>query len=328
MSSLSCFFKPPPSDSPPPYQPPSLFKPFDGYSSSAKSLPKDDQAQKLRRRSKKDKIGRNHVCGCGKKYLSYPALYTHIKTKHNGLAPEGTKALTNSKTKRGRPKKHDFREENSYSMVESSNMANITVNQKNEFIDFKSEELKKEELMVLGTVDVSCEGRCNPKDFFYSKGKRNHPFLNVFERIENGENSFSKLTCDIIFSLFLFQLSKIVSLKFFKIFVVFFNHLRECLNQHGYQIIQHQKNINEMINYHVLVKNGNKNLNLFCEVEGPENVPLVSNFFILDYMPKYCRLFDQSLAIGIFLDFVKWMNKNNHCKKKIIFDNVKFDEEI
>lgn len=64
---------------------------------------------KLKRRSKKDKVGRNYVCGCSKRYLSYPALYTHIKTKHNGIQPSGTKDLnTNQKTKRGRPKKVDF----------------------------------------------------------------------------------------------------------------------------------------------------------------------------------------------------------------------------
>lgn len=34
---------------------------------------------------------RNYVCGCGKNYLSYAALYTHAKTKHNGVFPEGTK---------------------------------------------------------------------------------------------------------------------------------------------------------------------------------------------------------------------------------------------
>lgn len=42
------------------------------------------------RRSRKDEQGRDYVCGCGKRYLSYPALYTHIKTKHNGQQPEGT----------------------------------------------------------------------------------------------------------------------------------------------------------------------------------------------------------------------------------------------
>lgn len=30
------------------------------------------------------------MCGCGKAYLSYPALYTHIKNKHNKIAPDGT----------------------------------------------------------------------------------------------------------------------------------------------------------------------------------------------------------------------------------------------
>jgi hypothetical protein len=39
------------------------------------------------RRSRKDEEGRDFLCGCGKRYLSYPALYTHIKTKHEGRQP-------------------------------------------------------------------------------------------------------------------------------------------------------------------------------------------------------------------------------------------------
>lgn len=42
------------------------------------------------RRSKKDNNQRHFKCGCAKTYLSYPALYTHIKNKHNGKPPEGT----------------------------------------------------------------------------------------------------------------------------------------------------------------------------------------------------------------------------------------------
>lgn len=39
--------------------------------------------QKNKRRSKNDQEGRNHKCTlCDKTYLSYPALYTHLKTKH------------------------------------------------------------------------------------------------------------------------------------------------------------------------------------------------------------------------------------------------------
>ena len=42
------------------------------------------------RRSRKDEEGRDFQCGCGKRYLSYPALYTHVKTKHCGVQPSGT----------------------------------------------------------------------------------------------------------------------------------------------------------------------------------------------------------------------------------------------
>jgi hypothetical protein len=61
--------------------------------------------QKHKRRSKNEKEGRIHVCReCGKDYLSYPALYTHMKTKHEGRKPNDADKAATSKT-RGRPKK-------------------------------------------------------------------------------------------------------------------------------------------------------------------------------------------------------------------------------
>jgi hypothetical protein len=57
------------------------------------------------RRSRKDEEGRDYQCGCGKRYLSYPALYTHIKTKHDGRQPEGTlKTGTSQIAKRAKVK--------------------------------------------------------------------------------------------------------------------------------------------------------------------------------------------------------------------------------
>ncbi len=64
------------------------------------------QRQKHKRRSKNDLKGRDYQCGCGKRYLSYPALYTHIKTKHGGQNPKGTNAPQyQSGRGRGRPRK-------------------------------------------------------------------------------------------------------------------------------------------------------------------------------------------------------------------------------
>jgi hypothetical protein len=40
--------------------------------------------KRQQRRKRKDSDNRDFSCECGKKYLSYAAVYTHVKTKHNG----------------------------------------------------------------------------------------------------------------------------------------------------------------------------------------------------------------------------------------------------
>lgn len=37
-----------------------------------------------KRRARNDPLNRDFKCPCGKSYLSYPALFTHVKQKHNG----------------------------------------------------------------------------------------------------------------------------------------------------------------------------------------------------------------------------------------------------
>lgn len=55
-------------------------------SSQGKSNRLDRKSGEIKRarRTRKDEEGRDYFCPCGKSYLSYPALYTHIKTKHDG----------------------------------------------------------------------------------------------------------------------------------------------------------------------------------------------------------------------------------------------------
>ena len=61
---------------------------------------------KQKRRSKNDDNGRDYKCiYCDKTYLSYPALYTHMKNKH-AKGPDGQPLVSfNSGRGRGRPKK-------------------------------------------------------------------------------------------------------------------------------------------------------------------------------------------------------------------------------
>lgn len=45
----------------------------------------DNSPGNISQNTKKLTVERNYICGCKKSYLSYPALYTHVKIKHNGV---------------------------------------------------------------------------------------------------------------------------------------------------------------------------------------------------------------------------------------------------
>jgi len=80
---------------------------FQGDSQNAAGSQGGDASTTKRRRAKGEAGEGNYICGCGRNYLSYPALYTHVKTKHDGVMPPGTtQPQTNSKSGRGRPKVH------------------------------------------------------------------------------------------------------------------------------------------------------------------------------------------------------------------------------
>jgi len=69
----------------------------------------NNQLKKQRkRRTLSETSKRDFVCGCGKKYVSYPAIYLHVQRKHNSEWPKDTiipeKTNEQEKVKRGRPK--------------------------------------------------------------------------------------------------------------------------------------------------------------------------------------------------------------------------------
>jgi len=73
---------------------------------------------------------RTFICSCGKDYLSYPALFTHIKQKHSGKVSHylfqapGPIERPRSDRKRGRPRKNLLKpytiNQNSYQPKEES----------------------------------------------------------------------------------------------------------------------------------------------------------------------------------------------------------------
>jgi hypothetical protein len=62
----------------------------DEFNDDSKSESGDRSRRRRRTKAELKEEEYSYTCGCGKKYPSYPALYTHIKTKHEGIKPEGT----------------------------------------------------------------------------------------------------------------------------------------------------------------------------------------------------------------------------------------------
>ncbi|CAD8044460.1 unnamed protein product [Paramecium primaurelia] len=65
--------------------------------------------KRIRRCTKHDETPRPYKCGCGRGYYSYPALYTHLKIKHEGQPPTGTQIPSDKHYgSRGRPREKNF----------------------------------------------------------------------------------------------------------------------------------------------------------------------------------------------------------------------------
>jgi len=207
---------------------------------------------KLKRRSKKDKTGRNYKCGCGKEYLSYPALYTHIKTKHDGVQPVGTKAHVASNNKRGRPKKTDNRMDDNRTIPDLDKAAPFSLSFIHQPSQFKGDNfalldgfVEKGDLRLI--EEYNLEGKTDPTagfpiiSFYDGDKPTYHPFqviINGLQSDSRSETILSSNSCDTVMALFLFSSSKIASEKFYLVLGIFFRNLRECLNEQGYQIIE------------------------------------------------------------------------------------------
>ena len=148
--------------------------------------------EKQKRRSKNECYGRDYRCGCGKEYLSYPALYTHIKTKHDGKTPEGTNAnqIQNGKG-RGRPRKNFLTNEEAIMRRKRENNRRYNENQSNELKDFLNHRNC--------SLDVFRKGEIKFKMIYYFFGLLNKTENEKMEKNNNNkiDDENNKLQNDI-----------------------------------------------------------------------------------------------------------------------------------
>ena len=156
------------------------------------------QINRQKRRSKNDCIGRDYVCGCGKTYLSYPALYTHIKTKHNGKTPEGTNAnQVQSGRGRGRPRKNFLVDEGSLNRRKREINRKKNDGQNNELKDllrkgnFNFEFYKFREKKFFAVYKILDLVK-NKKDLFFEDNESNNDNNNNINDINNNNNNINE----------------------------------------------------------------------------------------------------------------------------------------
>jgi hypothetical protein len=153
---------------------------------------------------------------------------------------------------------------------------------------------------------------------------------------ENKLDSSSNCSPDYGMSLFLFGCSKICVTSLYTVLGIFFRNLRECLNDHGYDVLQNYLNEKYGEEAKTIMSSSNKG-KIYCVEETMDYLPLIADKFILEYLPKHCPDFDQQLAVDIMYDFCNWLTRRKLTKIKLSFsenqamvshsDSVKIEEK-
>lgn len=186
---------------------------------------------KKRRRTKNDQSGRDFKCGCGKTYLSYPALYTHIKEKHDGQIPQGSsKPNTNTKGNRGRPRKT---EDNG-------------VFPKNETLSIKA--ILKSPDSEEAETEIDPIASFPTTNGFFIDDKTYKSILNQIQAIKDSgkgiedenknENNLRTTICNKILAYFILDNMAELDQIAFKELCVFTCFYRKALNEHGYEAVE------------------------------------------------------------------------------------------
>jgi len=131
--------------------------------------------------------------------------------------------------------------------------------------------------------------------------------------------SFKSNSCDYIMSLFLYCASKLVNQKLYLILGIFFRNLRECMNEHGYEVLE--RYLKDKYGDEAKGMIPERKGKVYCIDETVEFLPLIADKFILHYLPKHCPDFDQQLAVDIIYDFCNWLVKKKLTKIRVSFSN-------
>jgi len=293
----------------------------------------------VKRRRRGDAGERNYTCGCGKSYLSYPALYTHIKTKHNGVTPAGTsQPQTNGKSGRGRPKKEDsvnkIKEEDKGEHFDShdAQVANETMigylRTLGEKVHYNSQApgtngVVSDNLDTFDLIQKFPTSILRHEDYgpVFNELSAIYANKNIGSEELDRETGLKKTNMNKIFAIFIYCISRQLREEFYKEFIFFLMMYRKCLNEIGWIIKAEVTG--------VVVSENEKKIE-FCVINNGEYAPDVCNDFITDkwaeYLPSYnindFKVVGQDTEMtknAVFLTqhFCNWLNAQRYTNSRL-----------
>ena len=225
---------------------------------------------KKKRRPRSAAGERNYICGCGKAYLSYPALYTHVKNKHEGIFPIGSNAKREipRNTEENieilfNPDLNKYFEEFKEFVTEIETVENLNNREMNESSD----------LDLLFKIDIL-------KDFEDTKIFKNF-FEGVIIILKSKSNKIKELkeTMNIyqILSSFLYEIFSYCSIDLFKEYFFIIYTLIHSVNDKGHLFKEKDDK---------KIKNKDK---FFCEGKEFIVVTKMINLFIAEIFPEFLK---------------------------------------
>ncbi|CAD8145432.1 unnamed protein product [Paramecium pentaurelia] len=268
----------------------------------------ENSVQARNRRRRNDSNNRDFTCGCGKSYLSYAALYTHLKQKHDSIAPNGTQLPNNANQRpgRGRPRRQEDQDRKSAKSDDGQSESGIepeeTLEELLTFFDSlgnfrqpeKFENEVETQVFLLSNFPCNVFSNCQEyqgiydllKDLTNEKIKCQDIDLLANEPFDK-DKSLRNTNVTKILAYFLTQIGPKLCVEAYREMAIFVVFYQKCLNTIGYQAI---------LNYQKGLKNGDhKQLDIkeevtqnqeFCDVQNGEHILLIANDFILSFLPQ------------------------------------------
>ena len=265
--------------------------------------------KKIRKRAtKKESDIRNYKCTfCDKSYLSYPALYTHCKQKHN--------TNNHSGRNRGRPKKEQSEINSEKNRYDPMTLAYFQKEERTG--NTKIENINACAMNAFKYLYQNKNPECNMdkkikdrKMKEYSKVE-DHPFLGLFLKDPHDTNIIigdEKASTDFVLINYLNKMSLYCNEKYFEKLIIFVTLFREHIN---------------LVNQDKVEKDQE-----FTQITEAEDVPESSNEFLTDFLfpedEEHEFGLDKEEAIDLTRNLCNWMYINNFtCSKLFLLDKEK-----